>query len=624
MNKLKIAKQIPLVVLAKRILKRVLPAQRIIYTDNELRSTFSIYKIQSLLADAEFEEIADLQITNHYINHEFDLLGSGWQNRDLKKTITFNSAHQTYHDKVIQLVSTNYQFINWQLDVISGFEFDVTKQFDQQNIGKTKNVGIKNCWELGRLQHLPQLAIAAVTAENKEKLILEFKNQCLDFISSNPVGMGVQWACAMDVGIRVSNLLVALDIFNKIDETKILTEDFNQLFANAIYQHGLFIYHHLEHKEGAAGNHYLFNLVGLLFVSNYLSESEEMVKWKRFTEYELEKEFYKQFFNDGGNFEGSTCYHCLCTEAMLYGTALLLRNGKKLSQKYINLLYHVANFIKIIAKPTHEIPQFGDNDSGRLFILDNKNKNLLNYDSLLAGFSGLFAESDFDCFSTKQPNQKLIIEHIIQSNKLPTPNTKRQTPNAKYQTPNPKLQTSIITEIKFPSNIETQKVMLYSYPNFGMLVYKYEQFYLAISTISNKKMHHGWGHVHNDKLSFELQVNGIDLVKDPGTYSYSANLEERNEFRSTKAHHGIVVEGIEQNKWLGVFYVEREVECQVLEIQDLSATLKAAYYGVEHIRKFEIFENKLVISDYCNQPFQVNINQFGKYSPSYGRSEKTK
>ena len=187
MNKLKIAKQIPLVVLAKRILKRVLPAQRIIYTDNELRSTFSIYKIQSLLADAEFEEIADLQITNHYINHEFDLLGSGWQNRDLKKTITFNSAHQTYHDKVIQLVSTNYQFINWQLDVISGFEFDVTKQFDQQNIGKTKNVGIKNCWELGRLQHLPQLAIAAVTAENKEKLILEFKNQCLDFISSNPV-----------------------------------------------------------------------------------------------------------------------------------------------------------------------------------------------------------------------------------------------------------------------------------------------------------------------------------------------------------------------------------------------------------------------------------------------------
>ena len=25
-------------------------------------------------------------------------------------------------------------------------------------------------------------------------------------------------------------------------------------------------------------------------------------------------------------------------------------------------------------------------------------------------------------------------------------------------------------------------------------------------------MHHSWGHVHNDKLSFELQVNNIDLV----------------------------------------------------------------------------------------------------------------
>ncbi|MGB0882735.1 MAG: heparinase II/III family protein [Vicingaceae bacterium] len=557
----------------------------------------------------------DDKIINHYLVHEFDLLGSGWVNRNSRKHLGLAISHTSFSQEVLRMVSNEYKFIDWQLDVRSGFRFNVKKQFDNQLIDKSKNVDIKNCWELGRLQHLPQMALAANQYKNNsEKLIVEFKNQSVDFIASNPIGMGVQWACAMDVGIRVCNWLVAFDIFKQADNSNILDEKFTLFFTDFIHRHVEFLMNHLEEKEGAAGNHYLFNLVGVLFATNYLSEKEELLVWRKFAEDELEKEFFKQFFTDGGNFEGSTTYHCLSAEAILYGTAMMLRSGKKISEEYVELLSKTYQFIEGIIKPNGEMPQFGDNDSGRLFVFQ-KQSNWLNYEFLLAGFSGLFNGRKINLI------ERDIVKQLSKKRNLVYVNNEKgnrfQLRSAKHQLQKPKT-----TVIKFESNIDLDKVSLFSYDEFGVYGFKSEEFYLAISAIANKRMHHSWGHVHNDKLSFDLQVHKKDLVRDPGTYTYSAFPDKRNQFRGVEAHNGIVVNGVEQNKSLGLFYLDREVECKFLELKDFSITLQANYYGVEHIRKFTIMENQLIVTDYCNKPFKVNINKFDFYSPNYGSINK--
>lgn len=620
MSNLKIAKQLPLKVLVKRILKRVFSKQQIAYSKIEIRRTSSTYKLNSLLLINDLDCPLENEVVAHYLKHEFNLLGSGWVNRNSKKEEELRPLHFPFKQQLINQISNTYQFIDWQLDVRSGFRFDVKKQFDDQLIDQTKNVDIKNCWELGRLQHFSQMALAAHNSSNKLAIILEFKNQSLDFIISNPIGMGVQWACAMDVGIRVSNWLVALDLFCQIDETNILDENFTALFTDYIHKHVEFIMAHLEEKEGAAGNHYLFNLVGVLFATSYFSEKEESLRWRKFAEAEMQKEFFKQFFSDGGNFEGSTTYHCLSAEAILYGTALMLSNDKRLSKEYIQLLDNVFHFIKDVLKPNGEMSQFGDNDSGRLFAFssnylneknESKKTSLLNYDFLVNGFSGLFKDGENPSLEHN------IIEQLSKNkkieNKLSEKENGFQLRNEKHQLQQPKT-----TVIEFDSNIDLDKISLFSYDQFGVYGFKSSEFYLAISAISNKKMHHSWGHVHNDKLSFDLQVNNKDLVRDPGSYTYSAFPNKRNEFRGVKAHNSIVVEGVEQNKSIGLFYLEREIKCNVLEIKGLSITLQANYYGVEHVRKFTILENQLVVTDYCNKPFTVNINKFKTYSPNYG------
>jgi len=626
LSQLKIAFQLPFGVLVKRIIRRLFPAKKINYHLKEWRGVDK-EKLSLIVEFKNNQIIVNQFFVKNYLNHQFKIFDKDWKDRNASQKPILNWVHQAFSEQIIQHISTDYQFINWQLDVKSGFEFDVTKPFHQQVAYKEKRIDVKNCWELGRLQHLPQLALAAQDAENKAEIIIqEFKNQTLDFMAHNPIGMGCQWMCAMDVGIRVSNLLVAYDIFQQVDDEGVLDKTFNSFFVNSIYQHGLFIYNHLEHKEGAAGNHYLFNLVGLLFVSAYILENKEVQQWGEFASHEIQKEFNKQFFNDGGNFEGSTTYHCLSAEAMLYATAILLSNGVQLSKEYSNQLYKTGKFIKDVLKPNGEFPQFGDNDSGRLFILrqaqDDKEVSL-NYGSLLAGFAGLF-EGEFDEFTENHPINKEIVEQLANhtkcilttSNQQPLTNNQQSTINS--------LKYKETTTLKFSANIDTADIQHYAYPDFGIYIFKSKDFYLAISAIANKKMHHSWGHVHNDKLSFELQVVNKDLVKDPGTYTYSSSPELRNEFRSTKAHHGIIVGGVEQNKFIDLFYMDREVTCSLLEIESHKITVKANYYGIEHIRKFEILTDSLLVTDYCNQPFKVNINQFGKYSPVYGVIEIVK
>lgn len=551
-------------------------------------------------------------------------MGSGWINQNKKELrLDFLDVHTSVCTSINNQIDSDYKRIDWQKDITSDYDFDIKSSFNKQKI--KNGVDIKHPWELGRLQHLPRLALFAIHSEKKNELINEFKNQSLDFIANNPIGMGVQWACTMDVGIRVSNLLIAYDIFSQIDEDNILDDEFKKIFSNSIYHHGQFIFNHLEYKEGLTGNHYLFNLSGLLFVSTYLEKNEVTTKWLEFSMKEIEKEFFKQFFNDGGNFEGSTTYHCLSTEMMIYSAALMLRNNCVFSKEFKNRLCKSALFVLNVLKPNGEIPQFGDNDSGRYFKLSylekNNDENLLNYEGLIAAFSGIIDDCIFSEYKKKSPLEYSIINSLADGNKIET--SFSSLPLLPIKSALKDLEHTKkheISYVKIENLLET--LSFFHYPDFGLSIFKSTHFYLAISSISNKKMHHSWGHTHNDKLSFELFVNDVDYIKDAGSYCYTSDVVMRNKFRSTKAHHTIIINGIEQNKFIpsknGLFYLERESQCELLELTKNSIKLKVEYYGIIHIRKFEIFEDKIIISDYCNKDFEQNFNTEW-YSSGYGK-----
>lgn len=266
-------------------------------------------------------------LTNNYLLHNFNLLGSGLKKVNIKKTSRINSKNKKISQIILKNIDLkNYKLLNWQLDFKNNFEWNVkipSKKIKFMNIPKAD---IKIPWEFARMQHLPQLAIYAAKIKKKDfskanKIFKEFENQILDFISFNPPKYGVNWICTMDVSIRISNWLIAKDIFNSAGFN--LSDKANEIFKNSIYDHKNFILKNLEYSS-YRNNHYIANLCGLSIIARYLPQNKFSDSLVAFVSQELNKEIFSQFNEDGSSIEGSTSYHKFSLEMILYSTAFIL------------------------------------------------------------------------------------------------------------------------------------------------------------------------------------------------------------------------------------------------------------------------------------------------------------
>lgn len=625
-------------------------------------------------------------LSQMYCNHRFDLLGSGWVKNSYKsKALGVEEYFYVMNSEHIPFISNDYEPIDWQKDYKSGYRWNENTWYKDHKYGHILGVDVKVPWELARLQHLPQMAVfSLVDSHLLEKNILEFKYQILDFIYNNPPRMGINWVCTMDVAIRATNMLIAYDLFNQLDKSNTLDHKFKQTFVNSIYEHGLHIVNNLEYDPQITSNHYLSNIAGLLFISAYLENDQNTILWLAFSLQEIFNEINKQFYEDGGNFESSTCYHRLSGEMVVYSIALILglkqdklegllnynchqwKNTPKLKplnkqiykiftqeekikkviipQSIVDKLFKIGRFTYDITKPNNEIPQFGDNDSGRFIKLSPVGKfldtnvakskyinlknlqmqeeeywdeNVLNHSPLLSCFAGLFNERIFE---NDIKLEKSIIKSLSNSTILSVSDYSYkpiQLDTNSIKLADLKYNRQIIINL---SNINLNSIKLFAYPDSGIYIYKGSNFYLAICATPLGQNGNG-GHTHNDKLGFELYNNDLCLVKDPGTYLYTPLPERRNAFRSTKAHFVPIIKEFEQNIWIdgkwGLFNLVKNSECSILSYGSLYLELALTSKNIIIVRRFEINKNNLTINDYSNKDFYYE--RFPYYSNGYGK-----
>jgi len=137
-----------------------------------------------------------------------------------------------------------------------------------------RGVDIKEPWELSRMQHLTVMAVdAAQNSELRDVIAEEIECQILDFIANNPPKFGVNWTCTMDVALRAISWLVSYDLCRSAGVK--FSRSFTETMGRSIYEHAHFITHHLEWSDLTRGNHYLFDIIGLIFCCSYLPETKK-------------------------------------------------------------------------------------------------------------------------------------------------------------------------------------------------------------------------------------------------------------------------------------------------------------------------------------------------------------
>jgi len=652
-----------------------------------------------------------------YLSHRFDLLGSGWvevgygtaafglEGHHYAMNIKCDATPRSVGllERVLRpshlkgsmriwkhLVDTRYSPIDWQKDFKSGFSWDTKRWYKDQRTLTLEGADIKVPWELARLQHLPQMALLACVSTAQKKLaVSEFRNIVLDFISTNPPRMGVNWACTMDVAIRAANLLLAFDLFSQIDEWEILDKEFCEILADSIYEHDVHIIRNLEYSDSLNSNHYLSNVAGLLFISAYLEKEPSSQQWLSFSFHEIIAELFEQFKDDGSNFEGSTSYHRLSGELVVYSLALFLgldNTEKKKEPEYSGLLkrllfpspnrklrklhfsnnshpdetigsklFTIGEFTSIIRKPTSTVPQIGDNDSGRFFKLTPVggliprseackrylnlesyisteklywDENVLDHTTFLSALSGLVDSSSFIFSRNEVPLEHSVIISLAQARTFPYVDVNRK--NLRFTgkvmipggLPRSELefhQKTVFTGFNHTGESLTNGLQISHFPDFGLVLFKSKRLYLAAMCLRKGQKGLG-GHNHNDLGALELNVDGTDIIGDPGTYLYTPLAHRRNQFRSTSAHAIPTIRQIEQSSLSeGLFTLVGSARGEFLSIEQSTILMKISYNSIVHLRLVTIQEHAIVVDDYCNEEFQLGFNNMKVYSNGYGK-----
>jgi heparinase II/III-like protein len=423
--------------------------------------------------------------------HRFDLLGSG--------PIDLGAA------------------LPWHADFKSGHVWDRGAWYEdlraqvETAFGRGRDVKVP--WELSRFQHAPLLA-QAYRVSGEPRFGREIAAQIEDWIGSNPPGRGVNWTCTMDVAIRAVNWIWALGL---APDALLAGRPFASLLLRSLMTHGRFIAANLEKGTEPASNHYFSNLVGLLALGLLFRGAEEADGWWAFAAAEIPRENRAQTYDDGVDYEASIPYHRLMSEMALVALVLLERGGGR-ADDMAGRVRSMAEYAARYTKPNGLAPQIGDNDDGRLLVLGDHRGDRRDHRSLLGCAAVRFDDAGLLAAAGGRVEDAawLFGPATVESLSLRASRSRPAAPTGS------------------------------AWPAGGVVILRGDDLYVALDA-GGVGIEGQGGHAHNDTLSIEVHGAGEDLIVDPGTGGYTADLALRDRFRSTAAHNTVRVDGAEIN-----------------------------------------------------------------------------
>jgi hypothetical protein len=420
--------------------------------------------------------------------HEFDLLGSG--PRGLGTPLP------------------------WHDDFKTGRRWPLIYACDIQYNELDRPTDVKVPWELSRAQHFTTLGQAYWLSDD-DRFAQEYVDEISDWIDRNPYGYGVNWACAMDVALRAISWIWGFYFFAASKPCE--APAFRKALVRALYLHGEYVAEHLERAD-LNGNHYLTDGVGLVFLGGFFKAARKGRAWLALGTQIVLDEMATQVTSDGVDFEQSSAYHRLVLEAFATSYMLLDLHGEDIPTPARQRLERMYEFVMSYTKPDGLAPLIGDADDGRIQVLGVQPIGDHRY--LLSTAAARLSRSDFKIAAGRFWEESFWLlgpAGLDAFDRLPA-------------------------EADAPASR--------AYAEGGFFILRSRDAHVVIDC-GEVGMRGRGGHGHNDVLSFELSLNGMNVVTDCGAYLYTASREWRNLFRSTSFHNTVQIDGEEVNRFIG-------------------------------------------------------------------------
>lgn len=398
---------------------------------------------------------------------------------------------------------------DWQRDFLNGGRFDGAAA--SERLPPAPGLDPKAAWTLARGERWVALACGAALAPEREDLARALSDSVCDFVECNPVGRGVHWVTAMEVGLRAWNLLVALWIASlrgAPDPPLALAA------ARLWVASGRFVAAHLEDDTAVPNNHLVCDWLGLLACAAALPEWPEAPRWRALARAGIREAMDDQVLDDGLSFEGSLAYHRFSLE--LFAAAAVVAHAARLGlgRAYAARLRALFRATRALLARSGELAQLGDNDSGHVFTVRQRGPTEGGYllplgAALLRDPSLLVRRGAGDAAEVAWLLGPRALEFLAGARPGPPPRSA-------------------------------------AFPRGGFHALRRGGLEAIVSCGPSGQRGIG-GHSHNDKLALELFVAGERAVCDPGMPVYGRDPALRDRFRSTALHATVTVDGLEQS-----------------------------------------------------------------------------
>jgi hypothetical protein len=399
---------------------------------------------------------------------------------------------------------------DWQLDPIHGGRFAAWAP--SAALPTAPGLDVKMAWAIGRGEQWVALAQGAVLDPRRgADLAAALSASVRDFAVENPVGQGAHWTCAMEAALRAWNLTLALWILSARHAP--LDPDLAVESARLLVATGRFVLAHLEDDTAVPNNHLAADWLGLLACAEGLPEWPESPRWRDLALAGLQVALRDQVHEEGTTFEGSLPYQRLAAEIFSAGAILARAARRPQGAAHARRLRALFRSTRTLLSSSGEIPQLGDDDSGRVLALRERGPTEGGY--LLPLGAALFRDPSL--LAARGAADAAEVAWLLGPRALAAVAAMRP----------------------------VRRKGSASYPQGGFHALRRGRLEAIVSCGANGQRGIG-GHSHNDKLSFELFAGGALAVCDPGSPTYTGDPEVRNAFRSTRAHATVVVDGLEQ------------------------------------------------------------------------------
>lgn len=398
--------------------------------------------------------------------------------------------------------------IDWHLDVVHQKRTPLIPWYKIDFLDFSIAGDHKITWELNRHQHLVTLAKAALLTD-ESKYVGEAIAQWNSWQQANPYPLGINWASSLEVGFRSLSWLWMRHL---------LQGQLSPAFENELLRALALNARHIERNLStyfSPNTHLLGEALALFFIGLLSPQLRDAERWKHLGWKILQQEIHRQVRPDGVYFEQSLYYHVYALDMFLHARVLASINGIPIPADFDDVLRKMLAAVALLAQagPPHS---FGDDDGGRLF---NPLRNRADHmtDPLALG-SALFHDFNY------QP--VALTEEALW----------------------------IFGASAIPANSQDSAASACALPQSGIYVISTadsarEQMILDAGPQGTGRSGHG----HADALSLTLSFNGRRWLIDPGTFVYISPGDERQQFRGTRAHNTLTVDGHDQSQASGPF-----------------------------------------------------------------------